>query len=61
MEENLLKKRIIGVLKTVITLLSVLTIIIIIYLIPAWIPVKYAVKEDSFDEYKDYILVKENV
>ena len=48
-------------LKTVITLLSVLTVIIIIYLIPAWIPVKYAVKEDSFDEYKDYILVKENV
>ena len=38
MEEKLLKKRIIGVLKTVITLLSVLTIIIIIYLIPAWIP-----------------------
>ena len=61
MEENLLKKRLIGVLKTVITLLSVLTIIIIIYLIPAWIPVKYAVKEDSFDEYKDYILVKENI
>ena len=29
MKENLLKKRIIGVLKTVITLLSVLTIIII--------------------------------
>ena len=60
MEENLLKKRLIGVLKTVITLLSVLTIIIIIYLIPAWIPVKYAVKEDSFDEYKDYILVKDS-
>ena len=61
MEENLLKKRITGLLKTVITLLSVLIIIIIIYLIPAWIPVKYAVKEDSFDEYKDYILVKENI
>ena len=60
MEENLLK-RLIGVLKTVIILLSVLIVIIIIYLIPAWIPVKYAVKEDSFDEYKDYILVKENI
>ena len=48
MEENLLKKRITGLLKTVITLLSVLIIIIIIYLIPAWIPVKYAKMEADF-------------
>ena len=58
MEENLLKKRIIGVLKTVITLLSVLTIIIIIYLIPAWIPVKYAKMEEDFYEYENAILIK---
>ena len=59
MEENLLKKRITGVLKTVITLLSVLIIIIIIYLIPAWIPVKYTKTEEDFYKYKNAILIKE--
>ena len=58
MEENLLKKRIIGLLKTVITLLSVLTVIIIIYLIPAWIPVKYAKTEEDFYKYENAILIK---
>ena len=59
--ENLLIKGLIRILKNFIILLSVLVLIIIIYLIPAWIPVKYAVKEDSFKEHKNYILVKENI
>ena len=53
MEENLLRKRITGLLKTVITLLSVLIIIIIIYLIPAWIPVKCTKTEEDFYKYKN--------
>ncbi len=59
MEENLLRKRITGLLKTVITLLSLLIIIIIIYLIPAWIPVKYTKTEEDFYKYKNAILIKE--
>ena len=61
MEGNLLKKGLIIILKSFIRLLLLVILILVIYLIPAWIPVKYAVKEDSFNKYKNYILVKENV
>ena len=60
MKENLLIKGLIKMLKGFIILLLIVVLIIIVYLIPAWIPVKYAVKEYNFNEYKNYILVKEN-
>ena len=50
MKENLLIKGLIKMLKGFIILLLIVVLIIIIYLIPAWIPVKYAVKEYNFNE-----------
>ena len=61
MKENLLIKGLIKMLKGFIILLLIVVLIIIVYLIPAWIPVKYDVKEYNFNEYKNYILVKENI
>ena len=59
MEENLLIKGLIKMLKSLIILWVLVTLIIIIYLIPAWIPIKYAKTEGDFYKYENAILIKE--
>ena len=51
MEGNLLKKGLIRVLRSFILLFLLVIVIIIIYLVPVWIPVKYAKMEADFYEY----------
>ena len=58
MEGNLLKKGLIRVIKGCIVLFLLVIVIIIIYLIPAWIPVKYAKMEADFYKYENAILIK---
>ena len=58
MEGNLLKKGLIRALKSFIGLFLLVIVIIIIYLIPAWIPVKYAKMEADFYKYENAILIK---
>ena len=58
MEGNLLKKGLIRVIKGCIVLFLLVIVIIIIYLIPAWIPVKYAKMEEDFYKYENAILIK---
>ena len=58
MEGNLLKKGLIRVLRSFILLFLLVIVIIIIYLVPVWIPVKYAKMEADFYEYENAILIK---
>ena len=58
MKENLLIKGLIRMFKGFIILLLLLISIIIIYLIPAWLPVKYAKTEKDFYKYENAILIK---
>ena len=58
MKENLLIKGLIRMFKGFIILLLLLISIIIIYLIRAWLPVKYAKTEKDFYKYENAILIK---
>ena len=53
------KKILIGMRKSFIRLFLAMLLIIIIYLISAWIPVKYAKTEKDFYKYDNAILIKE--
>ena len=48
------------IVKIIIFLFLILCVVIVVYITIAWIPVKYAVREEDFVKYGKFILLKGN-